>query len=248
MQISEEDARDLAIKLISPIEELLDKHNIKVPDEDRTGDDTEASLFGETHAILEDDLVQLIREHMLTLGERPEQILDPAVYAFMDIYDGSAFPTMCLPEELPAFERKFIEESDYSSLEEHEEAVENSIHVKYDYKVLDGKLSNFISGHLLAHIITNAVLNHPVRGMLDISTNHLPMADIDILKGSDAVYYSSEGWIIRIDPNDTPADMSDAFEKAVKKANGLGCDFISIHPLASEHDDLEKFDHGYGDE
>jgi hypothetical protein len=65
------------------------------------------------------------------------------------------------------------------------------------------------------------------------------------------MYYSSEGWIIRITPDDTPADMSDAFKKAIKKANGLGCDFVSIHPLATEHDDLEKFDHGYdkdGDE
>jgi hypothetical protein len=37
---------DLAVRLLKPIEDLLSKHNILVPSDDRTGDEGEASLYG----------------------------------------------------------------------------------------------------------------------------------------------------------------------------------------------------------
>lgn len=38
--------RELAISMIEPVEDTLSNFNIKVPDSDRTGDDSEAALYG----------------------------------------------------------------------------------------------------------------------------------------------------------------------------------------------------------
>jgi hypothetical protein len=252
MQISEEDARDLAINLISPVEKLLDKHNIKVPDEDRSGDDTEACLYGETHAILEDDLVQLIKEHMLTLGEKPETILDPQVRVFLRYYDKETeMPVICLPEEVPAFERKFLDDCNLSSVEEYETYRDETIDGKDKYEVMDNcTLSTVLSGHLLAHIITNATLEYPVRGMLDVSTVHFPKSDFDILNNpkTGIIYPYGEGWITYvfnedIDNDVDPEGISASYKKAANKARKLGCSFMMIDHDAAEHDDLDEYDH-----
>lgn len=254
MQISEEDARDLAIKLISPVEQLLDKHNIKVPNEDRTGDNTEACLYGETHAILEDDLVQLIKEHMLTLGERPETILDPQVRVFLRYYDRETeTPVICLPEEVPAFERKFLDDCDLSSIEEYETYCDETIDGKDKYEVMDNcTLSTVLSGHLLAHIITNATLEYPVRGMLDVNTAHFPKSDFNILKNpkTGIVYPYNEGWITYVFNEDEkegedidPEGISTSYKKAANKARKLGCSFMMIDHDAAYHDDLDEYDH-----
>lgn len=58
--MNEKEARNLAIYLLNEVEELLDEHNIEVPDADREGNKEEASLYGTTYYNLEDTFVRLI--------------------------------------------------------------------------------------------------------------------------------------------------------------------------------------------
>lgn len=51
--------RALAMTIIDMFEDILDKHGIKIPDEDRTGDESEACIYGMTYATLEDKIAAL---------------------------------------------------------------------------------------------------------------------------------------------------------------------------------------------
>ena len=57
-----EKARENAIKVLNEFEELLDCHNINIPDEDREGHPTEARIFGRTWYNLEDRITELIKK------------------------------------------------------------------------------------------------------------------------------------------------------------------------------------------
>jgi len=56
--------RGLAVEIILMFEELLDKHNILIPDDDRTGDPSEAAIYGCTYGELEDQIVSLLEEYI----------------------------------------------------------------------------------------------------------------------------------------------------------------------------------------
>lgn len=53
--------RILAIQILELFEDMLEEKNITIPDEDRTGDETEARLYGMTYANLEDGIVALLK-------------------------------------------------------------------------------------------------------------------------------------------------------------------------------------------
>lgn len=53
--------RLLAISILDLFENVLEENDITIPDEDRTGDETEARLYGMTYANLEDKIVELIK-------------------------------------------------------------------------------------------------------------------------------------------------------------------------------------------
>ena len=57
-------ARALAISIIDMVDNILCKHDIKIPDDDRTGDESEAAIFGTTYALLEDQISDLLRDHL----------------------------------------------------------------------------------------------------------------------------------------------------------------------------------------
>lgn len=57
-------ARELAIDILEMFEDILDEHGIKVPDEDRMGDENEAALYGTTYANLEDELAALLSDYV----------------------------------------------------------------------------------------------------------------------------------------------------------------------------------------
>lgn len=57
-----EERRKLAIDIINLFENVLNEHNIKLPDNDRTGDSTEASIFGSTYYEIEDSIENLLCE------------------------------------------------------------------------------------------------------------------------------------------------------------------------------------------
>lgn len=56
--------RGIAIMILDIFEEMLDEKGIKIPDEDRTGDESEACLYGMTYANLEDEIYSLLCEYI----------------------------------------------------------------------------------------------------------------------------------------------------------------------------------------
>lgn len=59
MDIYEEYAHDI----IEFFEELLNRHNIDIPDDDREGDEEEARIYGCTYFDLETDIANFLREN-----------------------------------------------------------------------------------------------------------------------------------------------------------------------------------------
>lgn len=66
--------REYSVEIVELFEEILDKHNIMIPDEDRTGDEGEACLYGTTYSYLEDDVLQILCRLVLRIDkfENPE--------------------------------------------------------------------------------------------------------------------------------------------------------------------------------
>lgn len=55
-----EENRKLANNIIDKFEELLQKHNIKLPSDERTGEETEACIFGKEYYELEDIITEIL--------------------------------------------------------------------------------------------------------------------------------------------------------------------------------------------
>ena len=55
--------RGVAIRILDIIEEMLENKGIMIPDEDRTGDESEACLYGMTYADLENIIEELLRAY-----------------------------------------------------------------------------------------------------------------------------------------------------------------------------------------
>ena len=54
--------RLIANEICELFEDILDKHNIDIPDEDREGDESEARIYGMTYAELEDNVKEILVE------------------------------------------------------------------------------------------------------------------------------------------------------------------------------------------
>ena len=52
--------REYSVAIVEFFEDILEAHNIDIPDEDRTGDESEARLYWMTYANLEDDVLSLL--------------------------------------------------------------------------------------------------------------------------------------------------------------------------------------------
>ena len=57
--------REYSVEIVELFEELLEKHNITIPDEDRTGDESEARLYGGSYFELEDDVLSILSKLVL---------------------------------------------------------------------------------------------------------------------------------------------------------------------------------------
>ena len=55
--------RGVAIRILDVFEEMLGSKGISIPDEDRTGEESEAHLFGMTYATLEDEVADLLKRY-----------------------------------------------------------------------------------------------------------------------------------------------------------------------------------------
>ena len=54
--------RQIANEICEQFEDLLDKHNIDIPDDDREGNEGEAHIYGMTYAELEDKVKEILVE------------------------------------------------------------------------------------------------------------------------------------------------------------------------------------------
>lgn len=52
--------RRIANEICELFEDILDKHNIDIPDEDREGNEEEARIYGMTYAELEDKVKEIL--------------------------------------------------------------------------------------------------------------------------------------------------------------------------------------------
>lgn len=52
--------RGVAIRILDIFEEMLENKGVSIPDEDRTGDESEACLYGMTYADLENAIEELL--------------------------------------------------------------------------------------------------------------------------------------------------------------------------------------------
>ena len=55
--------RGVAIRILDIFEEMLENKGVSIPDEDRTGDESEACLYGMTYADLENAIEELLSRY-----------------------------------------------------------------------------------------------------------------------------------------------------------------------------------------
>lgn len=68
--------REYSTEIVELFEELLEKHDITIPDEDRTGDESEARLYGCTYWDLEDEVVHILSKLILRVKKLPDAEID----------------------------------------------------------------------------------------------------------------------------------------------------------------------------
>ena len=56
--------RGIAIMILDLFEDMLDEKGLMIPDEDRTGDDGEAALYGMTYANLENKIAAILADYI----------------------------------------------------------------------------------------------------------------------------------------------------------------------------------------
>ena len=55
--------RGVAIRILDIFEEMLENKGVSIPDEDRTGDESEACLYGMTYADLENAIEEVLSRY-----------------------------------------------------------------------------------------------------------------------------------------------------------------------------------------
>lgn len=59
--------RGLAVLILELFEKMLSEKEIVIPDEDRTGAEEEANLFGMAYAVMEDQIADLLTHHAFSV-------------------------------------------------------------------------------------------------------------------------------------------------------------------------------------
>ena len=57
-------SEELATEILDMFENLLDEHGIVIPDEDRTGDEGEACLYGMTYCALQEGIANVLSKYV----------------------------------------------------------------------------------------------------------------------------------------------------------------------------------------
>ncbi len=68
--------REYSVAIVELFEDILEKHDITIPDEDRTGDESEARLYGMTYSNLEDEVLHTLCKLVLRVKKLPDVEID----------------------------------------------------------------------------------------------------------------------------------------------------------------------------
>lgn len=68
--------REYSVDIVELFEDILDRYNIDIPDEDRTGDEGEARLYGMTYSNLEEDVVAILEDLVKNVKEHKGAEID----------------------------------------------------------------------------------------------------------------------------------------------------------------------------
>ena len=64
--------RECSVDIVELFEDILEQYNIDIPDEDRTGDESEARLYGMTYSNLEEDVVAILEDLVKNVKEHKD--------------------------------------------------------------------------------------------------------------------------------------------------------------------------------
>lgn len=70
-----ESTKPLTIQILQEVETFLDKHDITIPDPNRTGDSEEARLFGDAYIELETAIDRLIERRNQSLEKKRKELI-----------------------------------------------------------------------------------------------------------------------------------------------------------------------------
>lgn len=72
--------RNISADICSLFEDVLDAHNLIVPDSERTGDESEARLYGETYSTLEDTITGILSDLCRNIRMKPHAKINTEEY------------------------------------------------------------------------------------------------------------------------------------------------------------------------
>ena len=72
--------RQFSASICDVFEELLDKYDITIPDENRTGDESEARLYGEKYSDTEDYVTQILCHLVHEVRDNPNATINYLEY------------------------------------------------------------------------------------------------------------------------------------------------------------------------
>ena len=64
--------RESSVLILELFEQVLSKHNIMIPDEDRVGDDDEACIYGMTYCELEEGITSVLEDLVNMVKSEPD--------------------------------------------------------------------------------------------------------------------------------------------------------------------------------
>lgn len=79
--------RQTSHEICDIFENLLYKHNIMIPDEDREGEEGEACIYGSTYSDLEDQVTEILA-NILNETKKPDIELETYSYNFTECING----------------------------------------------------------------------------------------------------------------------------------------------------------------
>ena len=97
--------RQHAINILDMFEDVLDKHNLYIPDDDRTGSLDEACIFGTTYGNLEDEIsyyLDSVSESKKSQKTSEQQMLINMINAYVDVTSGMEGDFEAITEEIVA--------------------------------------------------------------------------------------------------------------------------------------------------